>query len=59
MDVYVSGTTDQKTYAKKFRGGFSPLLDPPMAVLAIIKLQRQSFLAFAAANLLIISSKMI
>jgi len=33
MDVYVSGTTDQKTYPKKFRGGFSPLsplLDPPM-----------------------------
>jgi len=24
MDVSVSGTIDQKTYLKKFRGGFSP-----------------------------------
>ena len=35
MSVSVSGTTDQKTYLKKFRGGFSPLsppLDPPMAM---------------------------
>jgi len=33
MGVSVSGTTDQKMYLKKFRGGFSPLsppLDPPM-----------------------------
>ena len=33
MSVSVSGTTDQKTYLKKFGGGFSPLsppLDPPM-----------------------------
>jgi len=33
MDVSVSGTIDQKTYLKKFRGGFSPLsppLNPPM-----------------------------
>jgi len=29
MGVSVSGTNDQKTYLKKFRGGFSPL-DPPM-----------------------------
>ena len=35
MNVSVSGTIDQKTYLKKFRGGFSPLsppLDPPMTV---------------------------
>jgi len=25
MEVSVSGTIDQKTYLKKFRGGFSPL----------------------------------
>jgi len=25
IDVYVSGTTDQKTYPKKFRVSFSPL----------------------------------
>jgi len=32
MGVSVSGTTDQKTYLKKFMGVFSPLnpLDPPM-----------------------------
>jgi len=32
MGVSVSGTTDQKTYMKKFRGDSSPLapLDPPM-----------------------------
>jgi len=28
MDVSVSGTIDQKTYLKKFRGGFN-LLNPP------------------------------
>ena len=28
MDVSVSGTIDQKTYLKKFRGGFSPLSPP-------------------------------
>jgi len=35
MTVSVSGTIDQKTYLKKFRGGFSPLsppLDPPMSL---------------------------
>jgi len=32
MVVSVSGTTDQKTYLKKFRGASAPLspLDPPM-----------------------------
>jgi len=29
MSVSVSGTTDQKTYLNKFRGGFSPLSPPP------------------------------
>ena len=29
MSVSVSGTTDQKTYLKKFGGGFSPLSPPP------------------------------
>jgi len=29
MSVSVSGTTDQKTYLKKFRRGFSPLSPPP------------------------------
>jgi len=32
VDVSVSGTIDQKTYLKKFRGGLStlsPPLDPP------------------------------
>jgi len=29
MSVSVSGTTDQKTYLKKFRGGFSPLRPTP------------------------------
>jgi len=29
MGVSVSGTTDQKMYLKKFRGGFSPLSPPP------------------------------
>ena len=28
MSVSVSGTTDQKTYLKKFRGGFIPLSPP-------------------------------
>jgi len=28
MGVSVSGTTDQKTYLKKFRGGISPLSSP-------------------------------
>jgi len=28
MDVSVSGTTDQKTYLKKFSGVFSPLSSP-------------------------------
>jgi len=28
MDVYVSETINQKTYLKKFRGGFSPLSPP-------------------------------
>jgi len=28
MDVSVTGTTDQKTYLKKIRGGFSPLSPP-------------------------------
>jgi len=28
MSVSVSGTTDQKTYLKQFRGGFSPLSPP-------------------------------
>ena len=35
VDVFVSGTTDQKTYLKKFWGVFSPLsppLDPPMCI---------------------------
>jgi len=31
MDVSVSGTIDQKTYLKKFRGGFSPLTPPGSA----------------------------
>jgi len=32
MDVFLSGTIDQKTYLKKFRGASDPLvpLDPPM-----------------------------
>jgi len=30
MDVSVSGTIDEKTYLKKFRGGLQPPLDPPM-----------------------------
>jgi len=29
MDDSVPGTIDQKTYMKKFRGGFSPLSLPP------------------------------
>jgi len=29
MDVSVSGTIDQKSYLKKFTGGFSPLSPPP------------------------------
>jgi len=29
MGVSVSGTTDQKMYLKKFRGGCSPLRPPP------------------------------
>jgi len=28
MGVSVSGTTDEKTYLKKFRGGFRPLSPP-------------------------------
>jgi len=28
MEVSVSGTIDQKTYLKKFKGGFSPLSPP-------------------------------
>jgi len=28
-DVAVSGTIDEETYLKKFRGGFSPLSPPP------------------------------
>ena len=31
MDVSVSKTIDQKTYLKKFRGGFSPLSPPGSA----------------------------
>jgi len=34
MDVSVSGTIDQKTYLKKFRGGFN-LLNPPWIRLRI------------------------
>jgi len=30
MGVSVSGTTNQKTYLKKFRGGFSPLTPPDL-----------------------------
>jgi len=40
MDVSVPGTIDQKTYLKKFRGGFSPLsppLDPPMEMPSNLK----------------------
>jgi len=31
MDVSVTGTIDQKTYLKKFRGGFSSLSPPGSA----------------------------
>ena len=34
MSVSVSGTTDQKTYLKKFRGGASAPLAPPGFVYA-------------------------
>jgi len=37
MDVSVSGTIDEKTYLKNFRGGVqapSSLLDPPMKTAA-------------------------
>ena len=40
MGVSVSGTTDQKTYLKKFKGGFSPLappLDPPMYTVTFVE----------------------
>jgi len=38
MDVSVSGTIDQKTYLKKFRGASAPLapLDPPMDTLSLV-----------------------
>jgi len=36
MSVSVSGTTDQKTYLKKFRGGFSPHSPPGSAYSADI-----------------------
>jgi len=36
MDVSVSGTIDQKSYLKKFRGGFSPL-SPPWIHLCVVQ----------------------
>jgi len=42
MGVSVSGTTDQKTYLKKFMGASAPLapLDPPMVCMLKFRVAR-------------------
>jgi len=59
MDVSVSGTIDEKTYLKKFRGGFSPLSSPPGSAYdcSVVTVMRKAP-AWSTRNFLLLSPRL-